>query len=116
MPVIELNGIQVDVDEDGFIQDPDVLERRPGRRRSPRPKMSPELTEDHWKVINYLRDYYQQFGIAPDDPQAVQGHRLPARSTSTSCSPAARPRAPARSPACPSRPAASNAAFAVGNR
>ena len=25
----------------------------------------PELTEDHWKVINYLRDYYKQYGIAP---------------------------------------------------
>ena len=24
-----------------------------------------ELTEDHWKVVNYLRNYYQQFGIAP---------------------------------------------------
>jgi TusE/DsrC/DsvC family sulfur relay protein len=24
-----------------------------------------DLTEDHWKVINYLRQYYQQFGIAP---------------------------------------------------
>ena len=23
------------------------------------------LSEEHWKVINYLRDYYQQFGIAP---------------------------------------------------
>ena len=24
-----------------------------------------ELTENHWKVINYLRNYYTQFGIAP---------------------------------------------------
>ena len=24
-----------------------------------------ELTENHWKVINYLRNYYLQFGIAP---------------------------------------------------
>jgi len=23
------------------------------------------LTEDHWKVVNYLRDYYVQFGVAP---------------------------------------------------
>ena len=24
-----------------------------------------ELTEDHWKVIRYLRNYCLQFGIAP---------------------------------------------------
>jgi tRNA 2-thiouridine synthesizing protein E len=24
-----------------------------------------KLTEDHWKVINYIRGYYLQFGIAP---------------------------------------------------
>ena len=24
-----------------------------------------QLTEKHWKVINYLRDYFQKFGIAP---------------------------------------------------
>ena len=24
-----------------------------------------ELTPDHWKVINMLRNYYLQFGIAP---------------------------------------------------
>ena len=24
-----------------------------------------ELSEDHWKVVNYLRDYFKQYGIAP---------------------------------------------------
>jgi dissimilatory sulfite reductase related protein len=24
-----------------------------------------QLTEDHWKLINYIRDYYAKFGIAP---------------------------------------------------
>ena len=24
-----------------------------------------ELTEEHWKLVNYLRDYYLKFGIAP---------------------------------------------------
>jgi len=25
----------------------------------------PELTEDHWKIINFLRSYYQEYQIAP---------------------------------------------------
>jgi dissimilatory sulfite reductase related protein len=24
-----------------------------------------ELSDKHWKLINYLRDYFQKFGIAP---------------------------------------------------
>jgi dissimilatory sulfite reductase related protein len=23
------------------------------------------MNEDHWKLVNYLRDYYLKFGIAP---------------------------------------------------
>ena len=24
-----------------------------------------ELSEDHWKIITYLRDYFKKYGIAP---------------------------------------------------
>ncbi len=24
------------------------------------------LTEDHWEIVNYLRDYYQRFGHTPN--------------------------------------------------
>ncbi len=64
MAVIELGGIQVDVDEDGFIQEPDCWSEALAAALA-KVEDVPELTEDHWKVINYLRDYYQQFGIAP---------------------------------------------------
>jgi tRNA 2-thiouridine synthesizing protein E len=64
MPVIELDGVQVEVDEDGFIQQPDLWSEELARAIA-KTEDVPELTEDHWKVINYLREYYQQFGIAP---------------------------------------------------
>jgi tRNA 2-thiouridine synthesizing protein E len=64
MPVIELDGIQVDVDEDGFIQDPDVWSKALAAAIAKTEEVE-ELTEDHWIVINYLREYYQEFGIAP---------------------------------------------------
>ena len=64
MAVIELDGLQVDVDEDGFIQDPDLWTEALAAAIA-RTEDVAELTEDHWKVINYLRDYYKQFGIAP---------------------------------------------------
>jgi tRNA 2-thiouridine synthesizing protein E len=64
MAVIELEGITVEVDEDGFIQQPECWSEALAAAIA-KTEDVPELTENHWKVINYLRDYYQQFGIAP---------------------------------------------------
>ncbi len=64
MPVVELAGTPVEVDEDGFIQDPACWSEELAAAIA-RAEDVPELTENHWKVINYLRNYYQQFGIAP---------------------------------------------------
>lgn len=64
MPIVELSGIKVDVDEDGFIQDPECWSETLAAAIAVSEDV-PELTENHWKVVNYLRDYYKQFGIAP---------------------------------------------------
>jgi tRNA 2-thiouridine synthesizing protein E len=64
MPIVELDGIKVDVDEDGFIQEPDKWSEELAAAIAKTEEVE-ELTEDHWKVINYLRGYYQEFDIAP---------------------------------------------------
>jgi TusE/DsrC/DsvC family sulfur relay protein len=64
MPVIKLNGAEVEVDEDGFIQEPASWSEELAMAIAQTEDV-PELTADHWKVINYLRSYYQEFGIAP---------------------------------------------------
>lgn len=64
MAIVQMDGLTVDVDEDGFIQEPDCWSEALAAAIAKQEEV-PELTEDHWKVINYLRDYYKQFGIAP---------------------------------------------------
>lgn len=64
MPLVKLDGLDVDVDEDGFIQEPDKWSEELAVAIA-KTEDVPELTPDHWKVVNYLRDYYKQFGIAP---------------------------------------------------
>lgn len=64
MSSIDVKGQQIEVDEDGFLVDPDVWSQDIVEAFAKLEDVS-ELTEDHWKVINYLRDYYKQFGIAP---------------------------------------------------
>jgi len=64
MAVIKLDGIEVEVDEDGFVQEPDKWSEELAMVIAKTEEVE-DLTEDHWKVINYLRSYYQEFGIAP---------------------------------------------------
>ncbi len=64
MPTYESKGKVYDVDEDGFLQDPGLWDDDVARDFMSTEGIS-ELTEDHWKVIHYIRNYYLQFGIAP---------------------------------------------------
>lgn len=64
MSIVEINGKQVELDEDGFLENPDDWNNDMVTYFAKMEEVS-ELTENHWKVINYLRDYFQKFGVAP---------------------------------------------------
>lgn len=64
MPTFEVNGRTYEVDEDGFLQDPGHWNAEVAKDFATTEEIA-ELTEEHWKVINYLRNYYLEFGIAP---------------------------------------------------
>lgn len=60
---MDVNGVSIETDEEGFLinlgdWNPDVaLELAKGE--------SIELTDQHWEVINFLREYYDEYQIAP---------------------------------------------------
>jgi tRNA 2-thiouridine synthesizing protein E len=64
MPTYEVNGRVYDVDEDGFLQDPAIWNDDVALDFALTEAVA-EMTEDHWKVVRYLRNYYLEFGIAP---------------------------------------------------
>lgn len=64
MAFIEVDGQQIEVDEDGFLLNPDTWTEGVANYFCKEEGID-ALTEDHWKVIKYLRDYFFQFGIAP---------------------------------------------------
>jgi len=64
MPIIELNGQKFDVDEDGFIQDTSKWSEDVARGLAKSEGIE-GLTDEHWKIIKYLRGYYQQYQVAP---------------------------------------------------
>lgn len=64
MAQIEVNGKTVELDEDGFMVNLSEWSEEVAVELAKMEEV-PELTEDHWKVVNYLKDYYAQYGIAP---------------------------------------------------
>ncbi len=64
MPQLELNGEVYEVDENGFLQEPEKWDENLAKAFAALEGVL-ELTEEHWKVINYLRDYYLTNKICP---------------------------------------------------
>jgi tRNA 2-thiouridine synthesizing protein E len=65
MPYINYKGTQLEVDEDGFIADPSLWDDDLAAFLAKEAEGIMHLTEDHWKVVNTIRKYYLEFGIAP---------------------------------------------------
>jgi len=57
-------GREIEVDEGGFIQQPELWNEELALALAHTDGVY-ELTDQHWKVINFIRGYYQEFEIAP---------------------------------------------------
>ena len=73
MASIEVGGKQIEVDEDGYIQNLDDWSEDVANYIAK--VESVEMTDAHWEVVNFLRDYYKEYKIAPDDQNSGQGYR-----------------------------------------
>ena len=64
MPMFEHGSVSIEVDEDGFMDDPDLWNEEVAKALATTEGVD-DMTDEHWKLVNYLRDYYLKFGIAP---------------------------------------------------
>ncbi len=64
MAEFKAGNITLDVDEDGFIQQPEKWNEEVARALAKTEGVE-EMSENHWKVVNYLRKYFLEFGVAP---------------------------------------------------
>ncbi|MFC2132017.1 TusE/DsrC/DsvC family sulfur relay protein [Bacteroidota bacterium] len=64
MPTFEWGTVKIEVDEDGFMDNPEEWNEDVALALASTEDVN-ELTEEHWKLVHYLRDYFQQYGIAP---------------------------------------------------
>lgn len=60
-----LGGQEIEIDEDGFIQEPEKWSEAVAEDLGKDEASLQPMTEDHWKLVNYIRGYYLQFDVAP---------------------------------------------------
>ena len=60
-----MNGEKLPVDEDGFLQEPDKWSKTVAEFFAKHYEGIEKMSDDHWKLIDYLREYYLKFNIAP---------------------------------------------------
>ena len=65
MSFIEGKGRKLEVSEEGFLTNPEEWDRDVAELLAREEEGIQTLTEDHWKVIHYIRDYYQEKKLAP---------------------------------------------------
>lgn len=59
----QLNGKVIEHDEEGYIQNLDDWSEALATHIAEEDEI--EMTPEHWEVVNFLRDYYQEYQIAP---------------------------------------------------
>jgi tRNA 2-thiouridine synthesizing protein E len=63
MPTRTIAGAEVEVDEEGFLVQLDQWTKDVAIEFSKEDEL--ELTDAHWDIINFLREYYDEYQIAP---------------------------------------------------
>lgn len=65
MPEIETKGKKIRVNEEGFLVNPEEWDEEIADLLAKEEEGIDALTEDHWAVINYIREYYLEKNLAP---------------------------------------------------
>ena len=59
----QLNGTTFEADEEGYITD--ISQWSPELANLIALDEKIEMSDDHWEVVNFLREYYEEYQIAP---------------------------------------------------
>ena len=61
--MIEVNGKTYETDEEGYLANLNDWEKEVATVMAKEEDI--DLSEDHWEIINFLREYYETYQVAP---------------------------------------------------
>lgn len=65
MSSIEINGKTIELNEEGFLNHPEEWNTEVAEALAKQEEGLDILTEDHWAVINFIREHYLEKNLAP---------------------------------------------------
>ncbi len=65
MPFIEVKETKIEVNEEGFLANHEDWAKEVAELLAKEEEGIENLTDDHWAVINYIRNYYLEKKLAP---------------------------------------------------
>ena len=79
MPIIEVNGRQLETNEEGFLVNPTDWDDAVASVLASSAEGLGELSTEHWAVIRCIRNHYQQTNLAPMVRLICKSTSLPLR-------------------------------------
>jgi tRNA 2-thiouridine synthesizing protein E len=65
MGSIDIKGHSISLNEEGFLQNPGEWNREVAVELARTQEGLDTMTNEHWSVVNYIRDYYLEHNLAP---------------------------------------------------
>ncbi len=63
MPYIEFQGKKIEVDDEGYVQHKEDWNKELAEFMAKEDDI--ELTDGHWKLIDWMREYFDEYNVAP---------------------------------------------------
>lgn len=61
---IVFNGMEIEIDEEGFLREPLKWNKEVAEALAEREGIE-KLSDEHWKIVDFIRSYYIEFDTAP---------------------------------------------------
>lgn len=79
MTYIEVSGRQLELNEEGFLSDPQQWNQEVAAALAKAEEGLENLSEEHWAIINFIREHYEQTNLAPMVRSICKSTSLPLR-------------------------------------
>jgi TusE/DsrC/DsvC family sulfur relay protein len=65
MPELNVKGKKIELNDDGFMQNPKEWDDEVAKALAKAEEGIEIMSEDHWTVVNYIREYFIEKNLAP---------------------------------------------------